>query len=124
MMGGCNDCHTPGYAESAAATPESDWLAGNPVGFRGPWGTTYAINLRLKIASMSEDEWVAYAKSFKSRPPMPWYDVNVAPETYLRGFHRFVLSLGEPGDPMPEAIPPDQEPITPYVVFAPPTMPK
>lgn len=34
-LGGCNDCHTPGYAQAGGKMPESDWLTGNPVGLRG-----------------------------------------------------------------------------------------
>ena len=36
-IGGCNDCHTPGYVEklmmTGQAMPESDWLQGGDVGF-------------------------------------------------------------------------------------------
>ena len=123
-LGGCNDCHSPGYAESAGKTPESEWLTGGRYGLRGPWGTTYPANLRLLLAQMSEDEWVEYARTFETRPPMPWYDLREAPESMLRGFHRFVLSLGDPGKPVPDFVPPGEEPSTPYIVFAPPTMPK
>jgi len=41
VVGGCNDCHTPNYPETAGKVPEADWLAGSAVGFQGPWGTTY-----------------------------------------------------------------------------------
>ena len=45
-IGGCNDCHTPGYVEQVMMTgkamPESDWLQGGDVGFSGPWGVSYA----------------------------------------------------------------------------------
>ena len=46
-IAGCNDCHTTGYAEAAGKIPEKDWLKGDSMGWRGPWGTTYASNLRL-----------------------------------------------------------------------------
>lgn len=123
-MGGCNDCHTVNFAESGGTTPESEWLKGSPVGFRGPWGTTYPANLRLVLKDLSEDDWVAYAQSLETRPPMPWYDLRVAPETYLRGFYKLVRSLGDPGEPAPDYVPPDREPKTPFIVFAPPQMPK
>ena len=35
-IGGCNDCHTPGYAEAAGKVDEKLWLTGDPMGFRGP----------------------------------------------------------------------------------------
>jgi mono/diheme cytochrome c family protein len=123
IVGGCNDCHTPGFAESNGQVPEKVWLTGVPVGHRGPWGTTYAVNLRLKAASMSEDEWVHYLKTLKTRPPMPWFAVNMYPESDTRSLYRFIKSLGDPGKPAPAALPPGQEPKTPYTVDAPPTMP-
>ena len=49
QIGGCNDCHTAGYAEKAGNVPESEWLIGAPVGFKGAWGTSYAANLRLTL---------------------------------------------------------------------------
>ena len=42
---GCNDCHTGEYPEKAGAIPEREWLTDVPVGFQGPWGTTYPTNL-------------------------------------------------------------------------------
>ena len=30
--------------------------------WRGPWGTTYPVNLRLYMQTISEKEWVAKAK--------------------------------------------------------------
>lgn len=60
-IGGCNDCHTPGFAESAGNTPTRQWLTGSPVGFQGPWGTTYPANLRLYVQGMSESQWLARA---------------------------------------------------------------
>lgn len=46
---GCNDCHTQGYTESAGRVAESRWLTGSSLGWQGPWGTTYAVNLRLLV---------------------------------------------------------------------------
>lgn len=37
---------------------KKDWLTGSPMGWRGPWGTTYAVNLRLSVESYTEDQWV------------------------------------------------------------------
>src|SRR5215212_12212744 len=45
-VAGCNDCHTAGYAMAGGKVPESQWLMGDHLGWRGPWGTTYAVNLR------------------------------------------------------------------------------
>lgn len=34
-------------------------------------------------------------------PPMPWYNVRAMDETDLRSLYRYLLSLGEPGKPVP-----------------------
>ena len=73
---------------------------------------------------MSEDQFVDYARTFTARPPMPWFAVNMMVESDLRSLYRYIKSLGGPGDPMPEYVPPGQEPKTPYYVAAPPMMPK
>ena len=69
-ISGCNDCHTPGYPESGGKTPEKLWLTGSPLGWRGPWGTTYASNLRLVMHNMTEAQWLKHAR-VEWRPPMP-----------------------------------------------------
>ncbi|HKI51403.1 MAG TPA: hypothetical protein VJ995_04965 [Geothermobacteraceae bacterium] len=122
MIAGCNDCHTPGYLLGEGKTPESAWLTGDAFGWRGPWGTTYAPNLRLLINSLSEEQWLALARTLKTRPPMPWYTVNIMQEEDLTAIYEFVRSLGPAGEPAPAYLPPGQEPTTPYALF--PSPPK
>jgi mono/diheme cytochrome c family protein len=123
IIGGCHDCHTAGYAASEGQIDPAAALKGDAVGMQGPWGTTYPANLRIEAAGKSEDEWVEYLKTFKTRPPMPWFNVHQFEEADMRSLHQYILSLGEPGDPAPEFVPPGQAPQTPYVVYAPPQMP-
>ena len=66
MMSGCNDCHTHGYLLSEGKVPEPDWLTGETIGWYGPWGTTYPINLRLFINSLTEDAWLKFSRMAKS----------------------------------------------------------
>lgn len=120
---GCNDCHTPGYALSGGKVPEDQWLTGDTVGFRGPWGTTYPVNLRLYFAKMTENQWVARAQSLETRPPMPWFAIRDMTEGDQRAIYRYVRSLGAPGMAEPDYVPPTQEPKTPFIVFV-PQMPK
>jgi hypothetical protein len=124
IVGGCNDCHTAGYNETAGKIDPATALKGTSVGYQGPWGTTYAMNLRLLAANMSEDDWVKFLQTFKARPPMPYYNVNALDEIQMRSLHMYIASLGAPGDPAPDYVPPGQEPKFPYNVFAPPVMPK
>lgn len=114
-IAGCNDCHTPGYAPSGGKVPESQWLIGDQLGFRGPWGTTYPINLRTYIGSLSEDEWVAKAKSLQARPPMPSWALNAMKETDLRALYAFVKSLGPSDNKVPAYVPPNEQPMPPVI---------
>ena len=67
-IAGCNDCHTPGYLQAAGKMDEKHWLTGDGFGWRGPWGTSYATNLRLYVAGMSEAQWLQRVAGMRSRP--------------------------------------------------------
>lgn len=117
LITGCNDCHTERFSEVGGAVPESEWLTGSSLGFRGPWGTTYGTNLRRYVEGLSEDDWVKLAKETESRPPMPWWGMRAMSEPDLRAMYAFIRSLGAPGEPEPAYVPPGEEPGTPYVTF-------
>ena len=120
-IGGCNDCHTAGYGMSAGQVPEKAWLTGDQLGWRGPWGTTYPSNLRLSLNAMSENDWIAMAKSLKTRPPMPWFTLHAMDKEDLRAIYRFVRHLGPAGKPAPAWVPPERSPAGPVIQFpAPP----
>jgi mono/diheme cytochrome c family protein len=122
QIGGCNDCHTPGYPQSDGKTPEADWLTGNPVGFQGPWGTSYPANLRLVVQSMPEAQWLARART-PMRPPMPWFNLRDMSDADLRAMYSYIRSLGPKGDPAPVAAAPGVAVKTPYFVFVPQNLP-
>lgn len=119
QIAGCNDCHTAGWLEEAGKVPREGWLKGWPVGFRGPWGTTYASNLRLTAQGMTEDEWVRMLGGEQMKPPMPWFNLHRMSEPDRRAIYRFIESLGPAGDSVPASLPPGQEPKTPYIPFTP-----
>jgi mono/diheme cytochrome c family protein len=114
-VGGCNDCHTKGYADAGGKAAEADRLKGDTLGYRGPWGTTYPTNLRLSIGKMTEDEWVKYAKSLMTRPPMPWFNIRAMNEPDQRALYQYVKSLGQSGTAAPAFLPPDKTPPQPYI---------
>ena len=116
-VGGCNDCHTPGYMASAGKIPEAQWLTGDKLGWRGPWGTTYASNLRTYMQDLTEVQWLEKAKSLQTRPPMPWFTVQQMSATDLRAIYALIRHLGPAGEPAPEYLPKDKEPPLPYVQF-------
>lgn len=117
-IGGCNDCHTAGYIEQQGQVPEAQWLAGSPVGYQGPWGTTYAANLRLKLAEMSQAEWLVAARQ-QRLPPMPWFNLATLDDADMLAVYRYIRSLGPAGEPAPAYVAPGGLVTTPYIVFVP-----
>lgn len=114
---GCNDCHTPGYAAAEGRVPEALWLTGDALGWSGPWGTTYATNLRLYMRDLDEASWLRTARSFRPRPPMPWFNVHAMSEHDLRALYRYIRHLGPAGAPVPAYLPPGRTPAGPVVRF-------
>jgi len=120
-IGGCNDCHTAGYAASGGKVPEPKWLLGDKLGYSGPWGTTYPINLREYFSKISESEWVRKAKSLKAKPPMPFWALNAMSDTDLRAIYEFINSLGVVKSTVPADLPPGVKPKTAFIQWpAPP----
>ena len=122
-IAGCNDCHTPGYAMSGGEVPEATWMTGDALGWQGPWGTTYAANLRLSFAKWSEDEWLDIARNTQYRPPMPWFALRDMEEADLRSIYRYVRELGPAGEPAPAYVPPGGSVQGPVVAFPAPPKP-
>ncbi len=114
---GCNTCHTPLYPMVGGKIPESEWLTGDKVGWRGIWGTTYATNLRLYMQELTEEEWLTKARNLSSRPPMPWFAIQAMTDEDLRAIYRYVRVLGPAGKPAPSYVPPLITPRGPYVQF-------
>jgi mono/diheme cytochrome c family protein len=119
VVGQCNDCHTEGYLQTEGNVPEEAWLAGSMLGWRGPWGTTYPPNLRLRVQEWTEEAWVQTLRERKSLPPMPWMNVNQMSDGDARAMYRYIRSLGAIGSHAPLPVPPDQEPSTPYLSMMP-----
>ena len=124
IIGGCHFCHTEGYREADGKIDPEKALKGSSIGWRGPWGTTYAVNLRDSASGFNEDTWVDHLKSKVQLPPMPWYQVQAMSESDMRSLYLYIKSLGEPGESSPYDRAPGKEPRTPYVTLAPPQMPK
>ena len=77
------------------------------MGFAGPWGTTFAKNLRLTVKDMSEDDWVAFSDTFQTAPPMPWFNVHAFTDVETRSLYQYIKSLpGDLGEQAPVALPP------------------
>src|SRR5262245_6936144 len=90
---GCNDCHTPNYGLTAGKVPENEWLTGDTVGWQGEWGTTFPINLRLFLQTLTPEQWLVIARS-PARPPMPWFALRDMNDADLLSIYHYVRSLG------------------------------
>ncbi|HCU53917.1 MAG TPA: cytochrome C [Gammaproteobacteria bacterium] len=123
VLGGCHDCHTPGYPEAAGKVPKAEWLTGNAVGFQGPWGTSYPVNLRLYVQGKTEKEWIARVRQ-PMRPPMPWFNLRDSSDADLIAMYRYMRSLGAAGQPAPPPAAPGVAVSTPYFEFVPKNLPK
>ena len=100
LVGHCNNCHTAGYMPSAGKVSEQLWLMGNPVGWRGKAGTTYAVNLRIYFANLTEEAWLKAARSIETRAPMPWWSLRDTSDDDLRAIYHYVRSLAPLGSPL------------------------
>jgi mono/diheme cytochrome c family protein len=116
-IAGCNDCHTAGYGPSGGQTPEKDWLQGDELGWQGPWGTTYATNLRLHFSQRSEKQWLHEARAMKTRPSMPWFVFREMSDSDLRAIYAYMRKAGPAGRPVPGYVPPGQAAPGPVVRF-------
>jgi hypothetical protein len=117
-ISGCNDCHTPDYPQRGGDMPEAAWLMGSNVGFNGPWGTSYPSNLRLTVGSMTEEQWLKYAR-LPRLPPMPWFSLAAMTDEDLRALYRFIASLRPRGERAPTTLAAGQESKTPFIPFYP-----
>src|SRR5579864_10126 len=118
-FGSCNDCHTPGWRESDGKVPVSAWMTGSKIGYRGPWGTSYAANVRIEFTQITENDWLFMVRTRAGRWPMVWHNLRTLKNMDQRAIYRFVRSLGPRGKRVPADVPPGREPSTPYVWVVP-----
>lgn len=123
QISGCNDCHTAGFMQNDGKVAEADWLTGDAMGWQGPWGTTYAANLRLLVQNMDEQAWVARAR-LPMRPPMPAPSLRAMSDDDLKAIYRYVRSLGAKGQAAPAYVPPGGVVATPYLDLTPKNLPQ
>lgn len=113
-IGACNDCHTDGWDEQGTAVPREDRLMGSAFGWHGPWGTSYAKNLRLTAAELSEPEWLELFERGIGLPPMPWVNLHAMSARDAAAIYAFLKDLGPRGEPAPLPLPPGIRPTPPY----------
>lgn len=113
--GGCNDCHTPGWAMNNGQAPKEALLTGGGMNFQGPWGTTYAPNLRIYMQDITLKQWIHDARTLKARPAMPFWTFRYLSDKDLADIYAYVRSLGPGGQPAHDYVPPGQEAPAPFL---------
>jgi len=114
----CQDCHTAGWTATKGNVPKEDQLAGNPVGYYGPWGTAYAKNLRQVADRQTEDHWVQVMRTGdggEGTLPMPWHDAAKFSEKDLRAMYQYAKSLGPKPVRLPRGTKPGVLPTGAYI---------
>jgi mono/diheme cytochrome c family protein len=122
QIAGCHDCHTPGIMQGKELKDvgEAQWFTGSPLGFNGPWGTSYAPNLRLKVGPYNNDAmFIAAMRKRNDRPPMPWAALHAMTDEDLGAVFAYLKALGPSGVAMPEPLPVGKQPPQPFIVMVP-----
>jgi mono/diheme cytochrome c family protein len=122
---GCNDCHTPGVLFGA---PDfSRRLSGSELGWKGPWGVTFARNitpdLETGIGKWSEAEIVKTLRTGQRPdgsvllPPMPYQDFAILTDQDAFAIAAYLKSIPPIQHRSPDRIPPGQEATGSILVF-------
>lgn len=128
-IGGCNDCHTPGYF---LAKPDmSRHLAGSDVGFEvGDTGTFLGPNLtpdkETGLGDWSRDEIIAALRT-GVRPDgrilsriMPWPALAILSDADAGAIADYLRSLPPVHNPVPGPFGPKERPPVPVMTLLPP----
>ncbi len=126
---GCNDCHTPGYLFGAPDTTRL--LSGSELGWKGPWGVSYARNLtpdpQSGIGAWSETDIVTAIRTGMRPdgrmllPPMPWPDLAALTDADAAAIAKYLKSLPPVPHNVPEIGAPDAKAIGSIMAFPPPS---
>jgi mono/diheme cytochrome c family protein len=114
-VAGCNDCHTPGYFYGAPDTMRL--LSGSEMGWKGPWGVSYARNLtpepQTGLGAWSEADIVTAIRTGKRPdgamllPPMPWPDFAHLTDDDAIAIAKYLKTLTPVMHKVPDKLPPD-----------------
>jgi mono/diheme cytochrome c family protein len=125
---GCNDCHTPGTMYGSPDFARE--LSGSELGWRGPWGISFARNLtpdRETGLGAWTDEQIAHTLRTGVKPdgtvllpPMPWPNTSQMSEADLHALVAYLRSLKPVKHEVPKALPPDGQYAGPVLTIPPP----
>jgi len=126
---GCNDCHTPGTFWGAPDTTRT--LSGSELGWKGPWGVTYAANLtpepQTGIGAWSESDIITAIRVGKSPdgtmllPPMPWPDYAFLTDEDAKSIAKYLKTIPPVMHKVPDRMPPGAKAKGSIIAFPPPS---
>lgn len=129
VIGGCNDCHTPGYF---LGKPDFDKpLSGSEVGFEIPGlGVFHGANLtpdpETGIGDWSKDQIVAALRTGQRpdgrelAPIMPWRGLSVLTDEDAMAIATYLKSLKPVKNKVPGPFGPDEKPTSFVMKIVPP----
>ena len=114
-ISGCNDCHTPGAFYGGPDFKRQ--LSGSEVGWRGPWGVSYARNLTPDLET-GLGTWtnVEIERALRSGvrkdgtpilPPMPWPSLSRLTPDDMGSLIAYLKSLPPIKHKVPTDVPPN-----------------
>ena len=115
MVGGCNDCHTPGTLYGSPDFKRQ--LSGSELGWRGPWGVSYPSNLTPDLET-GLGTWtnVEIERALRSGvkkdgtpilPPMPWPNTARLTPDDMSSLIAYLKSLPPVAHKVPANLPPN-----------------
>lgn len=113
---GCNDCHTPGALYGAPDFERR--LSGSEIGWRGPWGVSYARNLtsdpETGLGKWTEQQIVDALKTGMKPdgtpllPPMPWPNATALTDEDVHALAAYLKSLPPVKHRVPDVVEPEK----------------
>lgn len=129
MIGGCNDCHTPGTLFGAPDFERT--LSGSELGWVGPWGVTYPRNLtpdeETGIGTWSEADIVVAVRTgarpdgSELLPPMPWPMYSTLTDEDAFALAAYLKSIPAIRHQVPDKLPPGTRPAGSFVTLPEPS---
>ena len=111
---GCHDCHTPGGLYGAPDFRRA--LAGSELGWKGPWGVSYASNLTpdsaTGLGTWTEEEIIRALQAGVGKdggpvaPPMPWPNFARLTRDDVTAIVAYLKSIPAVAHEVPESSPP------------------
>jgi len=127
-VAGCNDCHTPGALFGAPDFKRQ--FAGSELGWKGPWGVTFAKNLTPDLETglgyWSDAELERALRTGVKNdgtqllPPMPWQDFAGLSPADMQALIAYLRSVPPISHKVPDTVPPGQAYSGATLEFPPP----